>query len=284
MAEVAERLSKLEKYVEQQKSWKERYEEEKRKRQELEKQLVDIRTQVREELKKQFPDIRTQVYNEVREEVEKRIEEERQKAFREAMEKVEEIKKQWNVEELQKTIMALKDDKARLEKLKESWEKDHKELLSQLATAQETIRSLKSDQQDFEGLKSALAKILPAPRVEIPAGPPAPSEISVTTEQPAISVRVERKPLSLTDKDLNGKIAVVYSEGVLGEGWFSVSDVVKAFHRHAWKRDPRISTALDEFTQWGYLEKKYAGRKPIYRLRLKPEEAKAKGLLKVKEK
>jgi len=57
--------------------------------------------------------------------------------------------------------------------------------------------------------------------------------------------------------------------------------VVKAFHSHAWKRDPRITIVLDEFAQWGYFEKQYAGKKPIYRVRLKPEEAKAKGLLRI---
>lgn len=110
-----------------------------------------------------------------------------------------------------------------------------------------------------------------------------PSEISVTTEQPKISVKVERKPLNLTDKDLRGKIAIIYSEGALGDGWFSVSDVVKAFQTHAWKRDPRISTVLDEFTKWGYFEKKYAGRKPIYHVKMKLEDAKAKGFLKVED-
>jgi len=98
-----------------------------------------------------------------------------------------------------------------------------------------------------------------------------------------IHVKVERKPLRLTDKGLHGKVAIVYAEGALGEGWFSVSDVVKAFQRHAWKRDPRISKALDDYTQWGYLEKKFAGRKPIYHVLLKPEDAESKGLLKVEE-
>jgi len=69
----------------------------------------------------------------------------------------------------------------------------------------------------------------------------------------------------------------------LGAGWFSISDVVKAFQRHAWPRDPRISKVLDDFCRWGYLEKKYAGRKPIYHVLIKPEEAKAKGLLRVEE-
>jgi hypothetical protein len=31
---------------------------------------------------------------------------------------------------------------------------------------------------------------------------------------------------------------------------------------------------------WGFFEKHYAGKRPEYKLRVKPEEAKAKGLLK----
>jgi len=148
----------------------------------------------------------------------------------------------------------------------------------------EDLKKAKEELEAFNDLREALAKILPVPRVQVPVGSePTPSEISVVSERPVIHVKVERKPLSLTNRDLHGRIAVVYAEGALGEGWFSVSDVVKAFQRHAWSRDPRISKVLDEFCRWGYLEKKYAGRKPIYRAVIKPEEAKAKGLLKIEE-
>lgn len=113
--------------------------------------------------------------------------------------------------------------------------------------------------------------------------PERPLEITVATEQPAITVKLERKTLELTDKDLHGRIAIVYAEGALGAGWFSVSDIVRAFQSHGWKRDPRISTTLDDFTKWGYFTKKYAGRKPIYQVRMSIEESQSKGLLKVTE-
>ncbi|MCD6572115.1 MAG: hypothetical protein J7K62_02465, partial [Thermoplasmata archaeon] len=147
----------------------------------------------------------------------------------------------------------------------------------------EEIEQLRRELEGFREFKEALMKILPVPRVKIAESEFAPSEISVITGRPTIHVKVERKPLNLTDKDLHGRIAIIYSEGALGEGWFSVSDVVKAFQRHAWKRDPRIGPALDDFTRWGYFEKKYAGRKPIYHVLIKPEDARAKGLLKVEE-
>lgn len=65
--------------------WKERYEEEKRRREELEKLI------------------------------EAKVKEAREQAYKEAMMKVEELKRQWNVEEYQKTIAQLKDEKAALE-------------------------------------------------------------------------------------------------------------------------------------------------------------------------
>jgi len=216
--------------------WKEKYEEEKRRREECEREFAR--------------------------QLEFLTKKARDQAYREAMRKVDEIKKQWNVEEMQKTIAALKDHNNELK-----------------ARIQELEDQLKA----FNELREALMKILPMPRVQISESEFVPSEISVVTGRPAIRVKVERKPLNLTDKDLHGKIAIVYAEGALGDGWFSVSDVVKAFQRHAWKRDPRISKALDDYTQWGYLEKKYAGRKPIYHVLIKPEDARAKGLLKVEE-
>jgi len=224
--------------VEEDLIWKEKYEEEKRKREECEKEFAR--------------------------QLEFLTKKARQEAYREAMKKVDEIKRQWNVEEMQKTIAALKDHNNELKA---------------------RIQELEDQLKVFNDLRKALAKIIPAPRVQVPvAGSEhTPSEISVSTERPVIHVKVERKPLQLTDKDLHGRIAIVYAEGALGDGWFSVSDIVKAFQRHAWPRDPRISKVLDDFCRWGYLEKKYAGRKPIYHTIVKPEEAKTKGLLKIEE-
>ncbi|MDI6905103.1 MAG: hypothetical protein QMD13_06415 [Candidatus Bathyarchaeia archaeon] len=60
--------------------------------------------------------------------------------------------------------------------------------------------------------------------------------------------------------------------------------VTKAFIKHGWKKDPRTSKILDRFCEWGYLEKHYAGKRPEYQLRITPEEAREKGLLKTAEK
>jgi len=65
---------------------------------------------------KQERDGMAQEIEKIKKDVERRLEEVRQAAFKEAMDKVEEIKKEWNIEELQETIATLKDGKITLEK------------------------------------------------------------------------------------------------------------------------------------------------------------------------
>jgi hypothetical protein len=116
--------------------------------------------------------------------------------------------------------------------------------------------------------------------------PPAsmPSEISVAIQQPTLTIQKRTPPLSLDDSTLEGKIAIVYAEGELPKDkWFSVSDVTKAFQRHGWKQDPRTSSALDKFCQWGYFVKQMSGKRPDYRIKLDVEEAKKRGLLRILE-
>jgi len=54
-------------------------------------------------------------FEELKREFDQKVEEARQKAFAEAMAKLEEIKNEWNIEEMRETIVTLKDDKANLE-------------------------------------------------------------------------------------------------------------------------------------------------------------------------
>jgi hypothetical protein len=211
-----------------------------------------------EQLEKRFTDIRTEIFNELNKEFESKIEEERQKAFREAMKKVDEIKKQWNIEEYQKTIVQLKDEKVALEA---------------------TLKQL----EPLKAFKEALIKFL-GPYAHTPGfepGTSVPSDVSVSVEQPALTVKVEHKSVDLTDKTTEGKIAIIYAEGKLPtDKWFTTTDVVNAFVSHGWPRDPRIGPTLDKMCSWGFFEKHYAGKRPEYRLKVKPEDARGKGLLK----
>jgi len=106
-------------------------------------------------------------------------------------------------------------------------------------------------------------------------------EVTVATEQPTLIVNRRRKRLELTDQTLEGKIAVVYAEGRLpADKWFTTTDVTLAFIAHGWPKDPRTGPTLDKFCQWGFFEKHYAGKRPEYRLRITPDQAREKGLLK----
>jgi len=207
------------------------------------------------ELERKFADMRTSIYNELRKEFEAKVKEAKDEAYREAMQKLDEIRKQWNIDEYQQTIARLKDEKAALEiQLKQ-------------------LEPLKAFGEAFIKLLHSLN----LKQTEL-----TPSELKVNIEQPVLTVKVERKTLELTDKTTEGKIAIIYAEGKLpSDKWFTTTDVVNAFISHGWSRDPRIGPTLDKMCQWGFFEKHYAGKRPEYRLRIKPEEAKAKGLIKI---
>jgi len=203
--------------------------------------------------------------------------------YEELIKKVEEIRLRAYEEgqaSLSKDIVEdnkfLSDRVKELEDKIKDYEKEIKNVTVRLKRAEEDIKVFR----DFRGI---LAKILPMPPVREGSEPSGPSEISVTTELPTISVKVEKKPLTLTDKDLLGKIALIYAEGEIDDAWFTVSNMTKMFQKHAWHKDPRTSGALDDLVRWGFLEKRFSGKRPEYRIRMSPTDAREKGLLKIEE-
>jgi hypothetical protein len=215
-----------------------------------------------EQLEKQFADIRTKIYNELKAESDKRL---------------EELKKQWNIEEYQKTIVALRE-------LKDKLEKRIGELETENANLQQRLESSEKITDVFsELIRGELQRLEWEPyRANLSSSTP--SEISVATEQPVLTVSVQRKAVDLTDATTEGKIAIVYAEGKLpSDKWFTTTDVVNAFVSHGWSRDPRIGPTLDKMCSWGFFEKHYAGKRPEYRVKIKPEDARGKGLLKEAE-
>ena len=213
-------------------------------------------------------------YEALKAEFDKKVKEEREKAFREALAKIEKIKKQWNIEELQQTIVKLKDENEKLRK--------------KVEFLQKTVDSYDDELEVLELLRTAFSKLLPTERAVIhsqAAAPQLPGEIKVNVEQPTLTVEVTRKVIILSDRDLEGKIAILYANGELpADKWFTVTKVYELFASHGWPKDPRTSNMLDKFCQWGFFEKHYAGKRPEYRIKLAPEQAKQKGLLKIEEK
>lgn len=175
-------------------------------------------------------------------------------------------------QKLRETVTNLLSEKERLQDII----KEHVDRISELEVKLDKYR-------EIEEALNSLRSFLGISATSHVATQDLPENLTVNIEQPALTVKIERKPLVLTDKDLHGKIAVIYAEGRLNKGWFTVTDVAKHFEAHGWKRDPRASNALDDFCSWGYFEKHYAGKRPEYRVKIPVEEAKAKGLLKIEE-
>jgi predicted nuclease with TOPRIM domain len=208
-------------------------------------------------------------FEELKAEFDRRVEEERQKAYREAMEKFERVKKEWKIKEYQETIVKLRDKVQQLEA-------ENKQKSDQ-------IKQLEKQLKHFQALKQAFQDVFgkPAVTTTIPKGADVPSSMVVVKQQPAITVKLQRKQLELTDKTLEGKIAIVYAEGKLpNDKWFTTTDVTNAFISHGWPKDPRTGPTLDKFCQWDFFEKHYAGKRPEYRIKITPEQARQKGLLK----
>jgi len=206
---------------------------------------------------------------------------EQEKKKREELEKQLQEMKEKHEKELQISKVLEKE----VLRLKEENEKLQNEL-SELKPLSEKAASLEEELKKLDALKALREAFIKA--FGIPTAPPGfepassvPSQMLVVTEQPALTVKVERKAMELTDKTTEGKIAIIYAEGKLPvDKWFTTTDVVNAFVGHGWIRDPRIGPTLDKLCQWGFLEKHYAGKRPEYRVKLTPKEAGEKGLLK----
>jgi hypothetical protein len=161
--------------------------------------------------------------------------------------------------------------------------KKNLEEIGKLKDEKATLEAELKKLEPLKAFKEAFIKAFGYPAGFEPAAS-MPSEISVAIQQPTLTIQKRTPPLSLDDSSLEGKIAIVYTEGELPKDkWFSVSDVTKAFQRHGWKQDPRTSSALDKFCQWGYFVKQMSGKRPDYRIKLDVEEAKKRGLLRILE-
>jgi len=155
------------------------------------------------------------------------------------------------------------------------------------AALKNEIRELKRQNEAAELIRKALNILLPTPQIQAqkPTQVRIPKEVKVQVEQPTLNVEVTRKIIPLSDKDLAGKIALLYANKELPtDKWFTVTKVYELFISHGWAKNPQTSKVLDQFCQWGFFEKHYAGKRPEYRIKLAPEEAKQKGLLKIEQK
>jgi hypothetical protein len=221
---------------------------------------------VREEFLKKNVMEGDEMYREKAEQFEKENQDLKQR-----MEEILKENRRLSHDQIQKDLTAYNSLKEELQKSKDELQEVrgmNKDLLKQSAAA----GLFKEALSEFLNLKAA------SPNNAAVNGP---SAINLNPEQPAISIHKENTILDLDSSSPQGKIAILYSEGKLPEeGWFTVSDVFRAFEANAWNRDPRTSQVLDKFCQWGFLEKRMAGTRPEYRIRLPISKAKEQGLIK----
>jgi len=251
------------KVMEDEEMWKEKYEQEKRVSEGLQ-QEVDRLVYANVNLAKE----KTELENEFTRQVERLSDLKAQEKTRNLESQIATLKFQWeNQHEQIQKLLAEKND-----------------LLDRIEALEKQLDQTKKETEALQKIKEGLLALLPAPITTTMPTVDIPSGMVVVKEQPALTIQKRTPPLTLNDSSLEGKIAIIYAEGKLPKDkWFTVTDVTKAFVSHGWPKDPRTSKVLNQFCQWGYLEKQMSGRRPDYRIKLSPEDARGKGLLKETE-
>jgi predicted nuclease with TOPRIM domain len=121
----------------------------------------------------------------------------------------------------------------------------------------------------------------------VEAARPAPSEsvdVSLTHESPSLEVTILRKRFTADTSKTRGQLLYLYSIGAFGDAQFSVAKANTLLQENGWNKSPRTKQYLDDMMKWGFLERLPAGRRYDYRVKMTPEEAKERDLLKVEEK
>jgi hypothetical protein len=177
------------------------------------------------------------VWKERYEQLEKEVESKVQEASRKALEKVEEIKKQWNIDEYQQTIIKLKDEKATLE------------------TELKKLEPLKAFQEAF--IKA----------FGIPAGPPGfepaptvPSEVDLQTVTTVVDVPAAVKRVTITEDTVKGKVFALAKKGFF-DGWKTAAEVHKQLIDDAnYCTSAAVNEALNQLVKDGLFGMKHTDR------------------------
>jgi len=199
-----------------------------------------------ERLEKWVMDTRHETFEEVKKECESKIEKERQKAFHEALQKVDEIKKQWNIDEYQKTIVQLKDEKAALEAT-----------LKQL----EPLKAFKEALIEFLGVAGPLGFE--------PGSAQGSEQIGLQHTTTIMTVQSAEKNVTVNTETIRGKILALAQSGFLN-AWHGLGDIYNALiEKFSWtvaksSLQVELSRMVDEFLL-GAKEDKGRGQR-VYRL------------------
>lgn len=190
-----------------------------------------------EQLEKRFADIRTEIYNELKKEFEGKIEEERQKAFHEALQKVDGIEKQWNIEELQQTIVTLKDENASL-----------RQNLKDLA---ERFVKLQKENEAVAKIREGLLELLPSTKE---------GTVGLQKVTTIVDVTSPEKLVTISTESMRGKILAVAKKGKL-DGWRKLGEIVSAIQEEKWSANSaEVNNALNDLEKDGLIAKKHTDR------------------------
>jgi len=190
-------------------------------------------------------------------------------------------------EDMRKALTAshLQDFKLEIQQLKNR----NKLLDAKVKAMTRRLEEAGKDLKLYDELRSVFRRMFPkgvpaqlAPGFE----PGTPSEMVVATEQPALTVQRIRKPLELSQDDLLGRIAIVYAEDLLPMGKaFTTRQLNKIMEQRFGRKEAyaNFPKVLTDLVSWGFLEKVQAGKRWDYRVKMKPDAARQKDLLKIKE-
>jgi len=163
-----------------------------------------------------------------------------QQISRKALETVEEIKKQWNVEEYQQTIVQLKDENVKLRE-------DLKNLDARFAKAQK-------DAEAIEKIREGLMQLLPT------AIPTDNRQVNLQATTTIVDVPSVEKFVTINTENVAGKILAVAKKGKL-DGWRQLGEIVKEIEAERWTvTSQQVNNALNDLVKDGLIAKKHTDR------------------------
>lgn len=178
-----------------------------------------------------------------------------------------------------KKSRVLEDEDMAYKSLWEEEKRKREKLEEEIKELKQKFERIEKDVDSHEKVKECPTVLLTSSNT--PKGY-VPSEIAVITEQPILTVQKRAQPLSLDDSSLEGKIAIVYAEGKLPDKAFTTGNLNEIlegrFGSSAFKG--YLGPACNKLVAWGFFEKVKAGNRWDYRVRIPPEDARSKGLLK----
>jgi len=227
---VRDNFLKVKMEVDEDLVWKEKYEEEKRKRKELEKEFTRQVEQV-SQLRVDQKIAAAKRYIQDLEEENRTLKEQ---------------KSPEEIEELRKTVKELKLERYNLRK-----------------TYDITVKELKKLSDEAEALrkiKEALLLLLPKQPAGSPGLEPGSSTVQLQSTKSIVDVPSVMKSVTITDGSVQGKILTVARKGLLDK-WRKLGEIVKAIIEESWTvSSQQVNNGLNDLVKQQLIAKKHTDR------------------------